>query len=650
MHKRPAGSSPPLNESDTGLTRRFFSRLRSRVVIGIVIFLIAFSVRVLTWHDTRLEVRNVQTVVVADYQRVAHSLREGGVSSFFSRSSALGDLNNLGHPPGYSVLIALVYSLKQSNGAIQFVQIAADAFSAVIIFLIVVELLSSGAGIAAGLLAALSPQLAWNSVLLLPDSISVLPILLAVYLLARAVKNPRLTTFFVIGVLIGLSCWLRANAMLLTLFFAAAGLLLCGRQRWHFGLAVICGTLLIVLPLTIRNAIVFHRFIPLSLGAGQTFLEGIADYDKQGRFGIPDTDMGIMKQEAGIYQRPDYYGTLFNPDGVERERARLSRGFGVVRSHPFWFAGVMTKRASSMLRLERSRLTSTEPPITHAIDELTNVAPATTIDPEQMFLKGAAVPGARAIPSNGSMPLTESTKLELSGNEEKYGPQFLAPWIDVKSGTDYVVTVPAWISAGRMRVSVVNASYATYSSQVIEPLVGLHEEWRKMHAAQIREMDMYDSIDPTEDQPEQLLKLPFVAVRDERIRVVCSNEASNVQSRANIGFIKLHQLGPARYVWTRYPRIIINAIQKLFLTAVILPPAVIGLLILILRKQTSALLILSVVPIYFFSVQSAFHTEYRYVIAVTYFLFAFAGIAIGCGFDFVAQKLRLNGARASLPA
>jgi len=568
------------------------------------------------------------------------------VSSFFSRSSPLGDLNNLGHPPGYSVLIALIYSIKQSDTAIQFVQIGADAFSAVIIFLIVAKLLSTGAGLSAGLLAALSPQLAWNSVLLLPDSISALPILLAVYLLARAAKKPRLITFILIGVLIGLSCWLRANAMLLTLFFAAAGLLLCGRQRWHFGLAVICGTLLIVLPLTIRNAIVFHRFIPLSLGAGQTFLEGIADYDKSGRFGIPDTDMGIMKQEAEIYQRPDYYGTLFNPDGVERERARLSRGFAVVRSHPFWFAGVMAKRGSSMLRLERSRLISTEPAITHATDKLTNAEPATIINPEQMFLKGVAVPGAVAPPPAGDLP---ASKVNLTGNEEKYGPQFLAPWMDVKAGVDYVVTVPVWISAGRMRVSIVNVSGANYSSQVIEPLEGKHEQWRKAQAAQLMELDQ-DEYDPTLDQPEQMLMLPFAAVRDERVRVVWSNEASNARSRADLGFIKLYELGPARYLWTRYPRILVHAIQQLFLTAVILPPAVIGLLILILRKQTTALLILSAVPIYFFTVQSAFHTEYRYVIAVTYFLFAFAGVAIGCGFDFVAQKLRLDGARPSLAA
>jgi hypothetical protein len=39
-----------------------------------------------------------------------------------------------------------------------------------------------------------------------------------------------------------------------------------------------------------------------------------------------------------------------------RDRARLARGFAVIRAHPFWFGGVMVRRAASMLRLERTPL------------------------------------------------------------------------------------------------------------------------------------------------------------------------------------------------------------------------------------------------------------------------------------------------------
>src|SRR6266566_1307653 len=133
---------------------------------------------------------------------------------------------------------------------------------------------------------------------------------------------------------------------------------------------------ILIAPITIKNAIVFHRFIPLSLGAGQKLLEGIAEYD-QGRFGIPKTDLGIMRQEALMYQRPDYAMVLFGPDGIERDRLRIRRGLSVVGAHPVWYGGVMFRRAISFFKLARVPITNPEGPVSHSLD-VTNIAPAWT--------------------------------------------------------------------------------------------------------------------------------------------------------------------------------------------------------------------------------------------------------------------------------
>ena len=576
---------------------------RTHYAICLLIFLTAFGVRLLSWHDTRLEVGKVQTVVTGDYRRVAQLLREGGIAGFLSSSSPLSDLNTLGHPPGYSILTALVFSVfAGSNTAIQFVQILCDAFAAVVIFLIAAELLPLSAAVIAGMMAAFSPQFSWNSVLLLPDSLAVLPILLAVYCLARAARNPRLVTFIMAGALVGISCWLRANATLLALFLAAAvPLLFKGNREWRFALAIIFGTLLIVLPLTVRNAIVFHRFIPLSLGAGQTLLEGIADYDPQGRFNIPSTDMGIMKQEAEDFHRPDYYGTLFNPDGVERERARLSRCWGVIRSNPVWFSGVMVRRATMMVRLERARLVSTEPPVSHALDSIENLQPVWLKTPAELLTSAVTAPQAKAVPA------TMSEALVLTSDSEKYGEQLLSELVTVNQNRDYVFAVPTRIERGRMKISVWNQSGRLYSSTIEEAL----------------------ATKSAAEQPVNLIHLPLAATNDDRVRVVFSNEASNPPNFvAQIGTIKLFELGPARFLWTRYPRLLVHAVQRLFLTAVVLPLALIGLALLIIRRASRALIILSVVPVYFFCVQSIVHTEYRYVLAVDYFLFALAAVSV----------------------
>jgi hypothetical protein len=578
--------------------------LRCRVILAVIIFLLAFGVRLLSWHDTRLEAGKVQTVVSDDYKRVAKLLKQSGAASFVSSSSPLSDPNTLGHPPGYSILIAILYSaFGESDAPVQFAQIIFDSLAAVTIFLIIAELLPLSAAIVVGMLAAFSPQFAWNSVLLLPDSLFVAPILLAVYFLTRAFKNPRVLTLVIAGALVGVSCWLRANAMLLPFFFAAAVLLLFPKERrMRYALAILGGTLLVILPLTLRNAIVFRRFIPLSLGAGQTLLEGIADYDPDGRFNIPNTDMGIMKQESELSHRPDYYTTLFNPDGVERERDRLRRGFAVIRSHPFWFAGVMTRRAASMVRLERSRLISTEPPVSHSLEALDSLQPIWETAPAGFYLNYSPISRSARFST-----APDGQTLTLIGDDSPYGRQFSSARIAVKGKTDYVFTLPAKVERGRMKLSVIDSNGRVYASTVVE-------------ASEVKS---------GEDQPLTSIRLPFVAGSDDQARLIFSNEASNPPNPVvKVGTIKFFELGPARFLWTRYPRFFVHGIQKIFLTAVILPLAIIGLILLIIRRQWPVLTILLVVPVYFFFVQSIVHTEYRYVLAVDYFLFALMGVAV----------------------
>jgi hypothetical protein len=226
------------------------------------------------------------------------------------------------------------------------------------------ELLPFGAAFAAGALAAVAPQFCWNSILLLPDTLAVLPVILAVLLLLRANKGRALPRAAAAGVLIGLSCWLRANALLLAPFMALAVPFMFERgKRARASLALVAGALAAVAPLTIRNAVVFGELIPVSLGSGQTLIEGVGDYDPGERFGLPDTDVELQRQEAEAHGRPDYALTLFGPDAVARDRARRARAFSVIRAHPFWFASVMARRAVSMLRLERVPLASDAAPV-----------------------------------------------------------------------------------------------------------------------------------------------------------------------------------------------------------------------------------------------------------------------------------------------
>ncbi len=338
--------------------------LRRRALAFALVFAAAFGVRLLCWRDVRFEAYKVQTSVIENYKHMARLLGENGVASFYDAGSTTSEPDLLGHPPGYPFVLAAVYGVfGESDAAAQIFQAACDALAAALVFLIAAELLTYGVGVVAGALAALAPQFCWNSLMLLPDTLAVLPLLAAVWLLVRARAGRPVLKALGAGVLVGLSCWLRANALLLAPFMAlvAVPFLFARGARALPALALVAGALLAVAPVTIRNAVVYGHFIPVSLGAGQTLIEGIGDYDPAGRFGLPATDVELQRQEAELYGRPEYATSLFGPDAIERDRARRARALGVIRSHPLWFAGVMARRAASMLRLERTPLASTLP-------------------------------------------------------------------------------------------------------------------------------------------------------------------------------------------------------------------------------------------------------------------------------------------------
>ena len=90
----------------------------------------------------------------------------------------------------------------------------------------------------------------------------------------------------------------------------------------------------------------------------------------------------------------------------------------------------------------------------------------------------------------------------------------------------------------------------------------------------------------------------------------------------------LTSTAPVTAGWLRYPRLMLRLLQKLFITAVILPLVIIGVGLFVVWRRWRDLAIPAAVPCYYFCVQSMLHTEYRYVLAVDHFLFLIAAVAL----------------------
>lgn len=533
---------------------------RPLIICGLV--LLALGVRFLTWQDNRRDIGKVQTSVTEGYKDSARQLASGDLKLFVS------DIDQMGHPPGYPILLAAIFkTFGDSNTAIQFVQIVLDCVSVVLIFLIALKVVPFAAAVLCGFLAAISPQFAYFSVVLLPDSLVVPPLLLAVLLLIRG-RN-----FAIAGALIGVSCLLRANALLLPFFIALLTPLFVRRgKRLHAAAALIGGALLVVAPVTIKNAIVFRSFIPLSLGAGQTFLEGIADYDHDKRFNIPDTDLGLMRQEAEWYGKPEYAQLLFGPDGIQRDRMRIERGLGVVRDHPFWFAGIVARRGIASTRLDPVPVLNPEPPVSYQIP---------------------------------SFPVNEQLT-PVAPQHHNYAVVHMSETKDVNTNTDCVAYVPLKLEKGRLQIKITDEKQkAVLASTNIDIVEGV----------------------PASEQPIQNLAMPFVSANHSQVRLVITNFAAH-DSAVLIGTSRVVELGPSSFPWLRYVRQPLGFLQRFFKTAWILPFVVIGLFLMVRKRDLQSLVILLAVPAYYLVVQSTLHTERRYVYVIHFFFLIFVSEAL----------------------
>jgi hypothetical protein len=107
--------------------------------------------------------------------------------------------------------------------------------------------------------------------------------------------------------------------------------------------------LVVIAPITIRNYALYGEFVPIQVGVGLNLWEGIGE-SSDGRFGAVAKDEQVAEQEAVIYGNPDYAGWWASPDGIKRDRDRVSKSLAIIKENPGWYSGVMLKRMSDMMK------------------------------------------------------------------------------------------------------------------------------------------------------------------------------------------------------------------------------------------------------------------------------------------------------------
>ena len=165
------------------------SQARLIAICG-VIFFTALGIRLLYWQDNYAGIfgttaNGLQMMAPAYRDHAQRILDDGGLLATRAPADP-SDATTLVHPPGYPMLLVIVLKmfhredtkqeLARVDNEVRVVQVICDAFSSVVIFLIAAELLPVAIAIIAAVLSSCSPHFGYYSLMLAPDTLSVLPI------------------------------------------------------------------------------------------------------------------------------------------------------------------------------------------------------------------------------------------------------------------------------------------------------------------------------------------------------------------------------------------------------------------------------------------------------------------------------------------
>jgi hypothetical protein len=190
----------------------------------------------------------------------------------------------------------------------------------------------------------------------------------------------------------------------------------------------------------------------------------------------------------------------------------------------------------------------------------------------------------------------------------------------VEPDGDYLLQIPLKVEQGNVIFSIMDRDQETiYAATPV------------FHALEVL---------PELGQQTHVVEIPFVIRQAGSVQLTMENEGrKQAPTILEIGRIDGFRLGPASFVWTKYPRAIIHFAQKLFITAWLIPLALCGGILLYAAGAGRWLVLLLAIPFYYLSAQSLLHTEYRYVMSIQPSLFVLTAAALYVIANIVSRNL-----------
>ena len=243
----------------------------------ILLFVAAFSLRAgLVWVLRGLQAEPSSDQ--AEFDAVAWNLAQG---LGFSLRSPGGTLYaSAVSPPLLPWIVGLLYRVTGHwYSAALLLQSALSALAPLFLAAMGGALFGRRVGLLSGWICAFHPLLVLFSSLLLTENLLVPTLLLALWLSVEWVRTARPVRAFGAGLAWGLASLARPTALLVPVvvlgwaWWSLHSALSPARRVWHSGLLVL-GLAVALAPWTIRNALVFHAFVPVATRGGGALYVG----------------------------------------------------------------------------------------------------------------------------------------------------------------------------------------------------------------------------------------------------------------------------------------------------------------------------------------------------------------------------------------
>jgi 4-amino-4-deoxy-L-arabinose transferase-like glycosyltransferase len=173
--------------------------------------------------------------------------------------------------PVYPAFLAASYKLFGAAFLpVRMIQVIIDSFTCALIYHIAITVFQrERIGVISGLIAGFHPSLIGSATFVLTETLYAFLLTVSVLFLVRAVKSSKIRAYCLAGAALGIATLCRPTSMLFPLFLLA-GTVFPRRSRLRIaGAAVFALAMLVVIvPWTVRNFIVFEEFIPVAIGGG----------------------------------------------------------------------------------------------------------------------------------------------------------------------------------------------------------------------------------------------------------------------------------------------------------------------------------------------------------------------------------------------